>query len=67
MDAKKCDRCGELYEYQAGVDFMVNTLLETGSTLVITKEARIDAYSHKVDLCPSCMKSLIDWMNRGYA
>ena len=56
-NAKKCDRCGRLYEYYEGVE--------------VTKGGRKyhalsveNGYVNKwYDLCPVCMTKLVDFIN----
>lgn len=52
-NAKKCDRCGKLFEK--------NTVI----TLKKFKLTKLDAYRNKqVDLCGACMKSLDKWWEK---
>lgn len=52
--AKKCDRCGKLYEHYS--DF--NSYM----AIVADKYGRIGSTSKKNDLCPDCMHALTDFM-----
>lgn len=52
--AKKCDRCGKLYEHYS--DF--NSCM----AIVVDKYGHIGATSKKNDLCPDCMQALTDFM-----
>lgn len=52
--AKKCDRCGKLYEHYGDFNsYMV---------IVTDKYGHIGATSKKNDLCPDCMQALTDFM-----
>ncbi len=55
MNAKKCDRCGTLYEGDGGFQRLGDLRLR-----------RIGEYhDDDVDLCLSCKASLYAWMNYG--
>ena len=59
--ARKCDRCGKLYEsYKTKYDGTnVN-----GITMVNIDDDRY-YFKHKLmDLCPECMKEFQDWLRR---
>lgn len=55
-DAKKCDRCGKLYEWYCteydGTDI-------NGAGLFRDRQ-----YSIFYDLCPECLEELIEWIER---
>lgn len=62
MNAKKCDRCGKLYEYYSG-----NENKEKANAIRFL-EAEYGATVYKCnsyDLCPECMAELIDWLHKG--
>lgn len=79
MNAKKCDRCGKLYEAVWGLELHVPNTPHVRCDSVfddmlsncrvphysIFKEEIPDAYSHKLDLCEDCQKSLINWIENG--
>lgn len=60
MMAKKCDRCGNLYEYYEGklnkrtVNGIVPILTDRDDTSYLRREY--------YDLCPDCMKQFIKWI-----
>lgn len=56
-NAKKCDRCGKLYESYAGVKITeggasYNTVVLSGGCL----------FNREYDLCIDCMSKLIEFM-----
>ena len=57
--AKKCDRCGKLYEeYNTEKDSK-----NTNGIRTLNIDYQSKCYSHKaVDLCPECMASFWIWM-----
>lgn len=55
-EAKKCDRCGKLYELYAGVPFTDNR------KYYAVRFANISCSSGWLDLCPDCMKKLVIFM-----
>lgn len=55
-NAKKCDRCGKFYDFYEGLEYIPNQNLFNCITLYGEK-------SKIFDLCPSCMKSLFDWLD----
>lgn len=65
MRAKKCDRCGKLFEHYDGIKEFKNTekanaLLLIDETLIINTGVR-----KSYDLCPECMKKLEDFLRGG--
>ena len=61
MNAKKCDRCGKLYEKNSGIIPKQLTAIEL---LNEQKENRyIEISSTPIrDLCPDCCEQLIKWL-----
>ena len=58
--AKKCDRCGNLYEPK---DMDVYGVIVNGLSLVNRDEQNSRAVSRKYfDLCPECLLSLANWL-----
>ena len=58
--AKKCDRCGKLYdEYN-----FKNDEKNPNGVMVLNLDYQRKFYSHTtpMDLCPDCMKEFQDWM-----
>lgn len=60
MNAKKCDRCGKLYEYYKCTN-------DVGANAIVLYRTKQDAedfndlcYSPK-DLCKECMDSFVKW------
>jgi hypothetical protein len=57
--AKKCDRCGKLYEQYNSKNDRKNP----NEIMVLNLDAQRKYYSHgAIDLCPGCMKEFQDWM-----
>lgn len=57
--AKKCDRCGNLYEPKA---INIRGELVNGLRLINRKEDNTTAVGYRYfDLCPQCLVSLSDW------
>lgn len=57
--AKKCDRCGKLYE-QYNFD---RDEKNTNGIMTLNLDYQRHFYSHTVlDLCPDCMKGFQDWL-----
>lgn len=57
--AKKCDRCGKLYEQYNSKNDRKNP----NGIMILNLDAQRKYYSHGViDLCPGCMKEFQDWM-----
>lgn len=54
--AKKCDRCGVLYEHYSDFNSYMMTMINTD------KHGHISATSKRYDLCPECMRSLTNFM-----
>lgn len=57
-NAKKCDRCGKLYENYEGYE------VENGGNKynILTLLHHWKTVSRSYDLCPKCMESLIEWI-----
>ena len=59
-DAKKCDRCGKLYEYNSGAPSL-------GARAVCTM-AFYDRFMYRAggayDLCPYCANEVIRWLDK---
>ena len=67
MNAKKCDRCGAYYELkEAGLhDPIAEAMRRITSNLSCGPAAgALELLTEKVDLCPSCEKSLRAWWRR---
>lgn len=59
MQAKKCDRCGKLYEIDP------KTKNDDKLKLVRLKETRAkNLYRRSFDLCPQCEDSLEKWFDK---
>lgn len=56
MLAKKCDRCGKLYE---SYDMIDNS--ELNGVYIISKFCVIESIIKDIDLCRECMNSFIKW------
>ena len=55
-EARKCDRCGELYELYEGIQLNEGRNFYRCCTLVGSSSVL------SLDLCPKCMTDLIDWI-----
>ena len=62
MDAKKCDRCGKLYEsYSVSIRFDMG---DNSQYRVNGFMTGANGYMNNFkDLCPECMKSFTEWFN----
>ena len=61
--AKKCDRCGNLYEPK---DLNVCGAIVNGLSLIDRDEQNSRAFSRKYfDLCPECLLSFANWLKNG--
>lgn len=58
--AKKCDRCGKLYEV-----YTVNGLPDDLRKISTITTGNDNADNISRDLCPECMKEFIDWYKKG--
>lgn len=57
--AKKCDRCGKLYEQYN----FKNDEENPNGIMTLNLDYQRKFYSHAaMDLCPDCMKEFQDWM-----
>lgn len=62
MLAKKCDRCGKLYEhYDKAGDERQNGV----SIIYVNKFGSRERIIADKDLCPDCMEAFINWLTRG--
>lgn len=62
MLAKKCDRCGKLYEHYG----MIYDTKKNGISLIfINKFGDREGLVQDIDLCKECMNSLTNWLKRG--
>lgn len=58
MRAKKCDRCGKLYEHYDGSKEFKNAE-RANAVLLIDRDLDNEYWSRKsFDLCPNCMRKL---------
>lgn len=58
MVAKKCDRCGKLYEFYD----MVNNTRRNGVAIVYLNKLGIrEGLIRDIDLCQECMDSFAKW------
>lgn len=58
--AKRCDRCGNLYEPK---DMDIRGAIVNGLSLVNRDEHNLRAISRRYfDLCPECLLSLANWL-----
>lgn len=61
MIARKCDRCGKLYEFYDKFDDKNSN----GFSIICMNPSGITGRTYKgKDLCPECMESLINWFNK---
>lgn len=59
MNAKKCDRCGKLYELYDGIKFQPTS----NSYYIVRFENAL--IGRDFDMCPDCMKKIIEFMKAG--
>lgn len=57
--AKKCDRCGKLYEHYSGIELMDGGNCYNWLRLFTTHGSSYKTY----DLCPTCMTQVIAFLN----
>ena len=57
MNAKKCDRCGALFEEKELFDFSDDRM-----RYAIIKDCHPFPDQIKLDLCPSCQKGFFKWL-----
>ena len=58
--AKKCDRCGNLYESK---NMDICGVIANGLSLIYRDEQNSKAFNHKYfDLCPECLAYLANWL-----
>lgn len=63
MIARKCDRCGKLYEFYDKFD----DEYQNGFSMICKNIAGVGVTERTFtgkDLCPECMESLINWFNK---
>lgn len=77
MDAKKCDRCGELYiETHAPIKAFLCGRVTDGEKQTYTHEkikemntytmeVKLSVYGSKIDMCPDCCKKLAEFFESG--
>lgn len=57
--AKKCDRCGKLYEEYN----IKKSETDTNGMMLLNIDNKMSYFSHKtMDLCPECMETLRFWL-----
>lgn len=62
MRAKKCDRCGKLYEHYDGLSRFKKTE-QANAVIFIDRDLDEKYWGRKTyDLCPECMKELEDFL-----
>ena len=60
MIAKKCDRCGKLYEEYN----LSNNSKKINGMMLLNISSNQHYYGHSLkDLCPSCSAELVKWLN----
>lgn len=62
MDAKKCDRCGKLYE---SYSLSIRHVIDNDSQYRVNgfKTGSNGYMNGFKDLCPECMRSFTEWFN----
>lgn len=58
--ARKCDRCGKLYEI-----YHVIGLPDDLTRVSTIRTGNNNAENMRRDLCPECMKEFIEWYKKG--
>ena len=58
--AKKCDRCGAFYSIvdESAIEAMVQAIYNLAKK---QSQLNFETIISKIDLCPDCRKSLIEW------
>ena len=60
--ARKCDRCGSLYEFYEGT----KTTERANAVELIDRDMDNSSWSRKIyDLCPVCMDSFLQYLHIG--
>ena len=60
--AKKCNRCGKLYE----IYNVERSVTDTNGLMLLNIDDRMQYFSHgAMDLCPDCMASFKKWLKTG--
>ena len=57
-NAFKCDRCGTLYERYEGIEVVSGGYKYN----ILSISNKFGVTSMDYDICPECMKSLVEWM-----
>lgn len=60
--AKKCDRCGSLYEIYNGIGF-TDANLSKWTGMILTTYCT-NSRNREYDLCPHCMKALLSFLSK---
>ena len=64
MRAKKCDRCGKLFEHYDGAKEFIHTE-RANAILLIDRDLDNKYWSRKsYDLCPDCMKMIEELLSK---
>lgn len=61
--ARKCDRCGSLYELYDGIGFTDANLSKWDGMMLTTRFS--NSRNRDYDLCPYCMRALLSFINDG--
>lgn len=65
MRAKKCDKCGKLFEHYDGVKKFKNTE-RANAVMLIDRDLDEKYWTRKIyDLCPECMGEIEEFFNKG--
>ncbi len=60
--AKKCDRCGKLYEHYEKTEHEKYVGSNAMAFVCMTKKGGIGITTCPIDLCPECMSKLIEFL-----
>lgn len=63
MIARKCDRCGILYESYGGIAIKNGYNITTNSIRFENDNDKV--CSNRYDLCPDCMRTIVKWFEDG--
>lgn len=65
MLARKCDRCGNLYEMYIGDIVFGKSVSSNG--IIFAEKTSDNSFSKRenIDLCQECMQELADWLEEG--
>lgn len=63
MLAKKCDRCGKLYEQYHEKYEKIDGVINSAALFFTDKNGFGEAAARTFDLCPHCMEGVVKYLN----